>query len=170
MGSSTAPVATTPSIARKRRYLMIPVIEMALTEPEDIFGRFSIPVIPASIMRWAPAKVIYPPTVPPTSVRIVIQSIFDGRTVSLRAIATGGWVLKTMKRTIAIIITPSTFVKLSIALPISLLRKRAMAMTALAMAPGTRGTPIITLSPIAAPPTLPMLKTSPPSATRKARK
>jgi len=45
-----------------------------------------------------------------------------------------------------------------------------MASAALTTAPGIRGTPAMTFSPMAQPATLPILKTRPPRATAKARK
>ncbi len=103
-------------------------------------SRLSLPTIPASIIRWAPAKVIYPPTVPPIRVRTIIQSILEGSTTSLSAEPTGGCVLKTIYRTKAIIIKPSILVKESIALPSSFREKIRMAIIALMTAPTGKGT------------------------------
>ena len=65
---------------------------------------------------------------------------------------------------------PRTLVNISIALPASLLKKSTMAQSALMTAAGANGIPQMTLRPIAAPPTFPMLNTRPPIATRIAMK
>ena len=129
-----------------------------------------MPVMLASIILCAPENVMYPPTVPPTRVSIVSQSICDGRTVSLSARPTGGCVLRTIKPTMASMMMPRTLVNMSIAFPASLLTKSTIAHSALMTAAGASGIPQMTLSPIAAPPTLPILKTRPPIATRTAIK
>ena len=54
-------------------------MQTAEMEPCEILPRLSTPVMFASMILCAPEKVMYPPTVPPTSVSIVSQSICDGR-------------------------------------------------------------------------------------------
>ena len=85
---------------------MIPVIEIALTDPDEMCLILSIPVIPASIMRCAPANVIV--SADCSSDERMDSHPVDGRRKYrlLKSQCHGGCVLKTMKRTIAIITTP----------------------------------------------------------------
>ncbi len=53
------------------------------------------PVIPASNRRCAPAKLMYPPTVPPTNVIIAFRSIFFGIKLRYPASSSGGSETKT---------------------------------------------------------------------------
>ena len=76
-------------------------------------------VIPASIRRCAPEKVIYPPTVPPRSVRIAgirFVAPASGTNVFFNALPTGGFTTMITTKITIIIMAPSTLVIVSMAL------------------------------------------------------
>ena len=76
---------------------------------------------------------------------------------------TGGDALKTTNKVSAIIITPSTRVKISIHRRDSFCQKIKSAMTALINAPHFGDQPVSTSSPSPAPARLPVLKATPPN-------
>jgi len=109
---------TTPKIARNSKIRTIVAIPIPITELLLISFKFSSFVIPASIRRCAPANVMYPPTVPPRSVRIAgkILSIGAvGTNVSFTAIPTGGFTIRMTTKITTIMIPPRIFVSVSIA-------------------------------------------------------
>ena len=135
-------------------------------------GRSLVPEKPASRRRWAPEKVIYPPQLPPSSV--IIGNTSPGASENLKTLVTasptGGFDLNATKSTTRIIMLPRYFVILSIPDLASLDRKIRMPMAPPIIVPALTGSPNITFSPVAAPPTFPILNTRPPRATRNAIK
>ena len=167
------PLTTTPNIAKNNRTLTrvaipIPIIELLL-----ISSRFSSFVILASISLCAPEKVIYPPTVPPRSVKIAgikFEILSLGKKVSLTASPIGGFTIKITINITIIIHPPSTFVSVSIAFAAFFNKNIVIATPPEIKYPAILGIPSNVLNPNALPPTFPILNTSPPKATRNATK
>ena len=117
--SSVTPLTTTPRTARNRKIRTIVAMIIPITELLLISFRFFSPVIPASIRRCAPEKVIYPPTVPPKSVRIAgirFVAPASGTNVFFNALPTGGFTTMITTKITIIIMAPSTLVIVSMAL------------------------------------------------------
>lgn len=57
-GSSFTPVTTTPKTAMNSKKRMMPVIRIPFREPRLMRPRFSVPTMPASMIRCAPEKVM----------------------------------------------------------------------------------------------------------------
>ena len=133
--------------------------------------KFSFPVIPESIRRCAPANVIYPPTVPPSNVRIAGKiSLIDavGMIVSFAAIPTGGCTIRITIKMTRIMIPPRIFVRLSIAFNAFFDKNTMIAIAPAIKYPTVVGIPRSVLKPKAPPPTLPILNTRPPATTKNA--
>src|SRR5205809_3819366 len=78
---SLFPAQTTPNAARNNTYLIIAVMQIPVTELRFTCGIEDLPFMFASSKRCAPAKLIYPPTVPPTNATIIGKSTFSGQKV-----------------------------------------------------------------------------------------
>ena len=89
-GSRLTPAATTPSTARNSSIRMAPVTSTPVTDAREICCTLETPRTPASTSRCAPAYVMYPPTVPPTSVVMARKSTCSGNTALRNAAPTGG--------------------------------------------------------------------------------
>ena len=99
---------------------------------------------------------------------MVAKLIRSGHTVWRSASPSGGWDANATNTVSPIITMPSTTISRSTARPARLDRNSPMAITALSSPPHLMSSPIMALSPRAAPAMLPTLNTSPPKITSTA--
>ena len=114
---------------------------------------------------------MYPPTVPPSRVRIAGKISFIeavGITVSFSARPTGGRTIMITTKITTIMMPPRIFVSVSIAFSAFFIRKITIARPPAIKYPAISGMPSRVLKPRAPPPTFPMLNTRPPATTRNA--
>ncbi len=109
-----------------------------------------------------PANVIYPPTVPPTSVTIDVKLMVDGIIVFFMTSPTGGCVLNAIYNINSSITTPSSFTNQSIALAASFIKNKRILIIALIRLPVSTLTGNKILKPRPQPEILPILNASPP--------
>ena len=158
---------TVPRTARNSSTRKTAAMPMPRTALRPISRKCAFPVTPPSIRRCAPANVMYPPTVPPSSVSAAGKSaagFADGRNVFFSASNRGGRVRIAVTRITRIISTPRIRTTRSATVRAFLNRKITIAESPASTQPTVSGMPNSALKPSAPPPTLPMLNASPPSA------